>query len=69
MKKDYTKPLLEIKEYEPKKVVSALDSYLYEEVSFTITASDGSETKTLVEEERVTTEYTHSSKWKDIKCK
>ena len=25
MKKDYTKPLLEIKEYEPKKVVAALE--------------------------------------------
>ena len=39
--------------------VAALDSYLYEEVSFTITASDGSETRTLVDGERVRTAYTH----------
>ena len=39
--------------------VAALDSYLYDEVSFTITANDGSETKTLVNQERVTTAYTH----------
>ena len=39
--------------------VAALDSYLYEEVSFTITASNGEETKTLVNNEVVTTAYTH----------
>ena len=39
--------------------VAALDSYLYEEVSFTITASNGEETKTLVDNEVVTTAYTH----------
>lgn len=39
--------------------VAALDSYLYESVTFTITASNGEETKTLVANEVITTAYTY----------
>ena len=39
--------------------VAALDSYLYDEVAFTITANNGSETRTMVDNEVVTTAYTH----------
>ena len=39
--------------------VAALDSYLYDEVAFTITANNGSETRTMVDNERVTRVYTH----------
>jgi len=39
--------------------VAALDSYLYENVAFTITANNGEETRTLVNNEVVTTAYTH----------
>ena len=39
--------------------VAALDSYLYDSVNFTITANDGTETKTLVDNEKVTRAYTH----------
>ena len=39
--------------------VAALDSYLYDEVNFTITASDGTTTKTLVDNEAVNRAYTY----------
>lgn len=39
--------------------VVALDSYLYENVTFTITVNNGEETRTLVDNEAVTTAYTH----------
>ena len=39
--------------------VAALDSYLYDSVNFTISASNGNETKTLVDNEKVTRAYTH----------
>ena len=39
--------------------VAALDSYLYDEVNFTITANDGTTTKTLVDNEAVNRAYTY----------
>ena len=39
--------------------VAALDSYLYDDIYFTISANNGSETKTLVESERINRAYTH----------